>query len=128
MKMGEEKEETLKFTCIVCPIGCELIVKKVGAKIIDIKGYKCPKGKEYAIQEVTNPQRILMTVVKVRGGSLPTVSVKTAKPIPKAKLFEAVKYLSKLELKPPIKIGDVIVDDIVGTGVPIVATRNVNGE
>jgi len=116
-----------KMICIICPLGCELEaeMEKEGKEIISIKGFKCPKGKEYATREITDPRRVLMAVVKVKGGHLPVVSVKTAKPIPKHRLFDAVRVISKIEIKAPIKTGDVIVNNLLGTGIPVIATNNI---
>jgi CxxC motif-containing protein len=116
-----------KMICTICPLGCELEaeIQKEGNGIMNIKGFKCPKGKEYATREITDPRRVLMAVVKVKGGHLPAVSVKTAKPIPKHVLFDAVRVISNIEVEAPIKAGDVIVSDIIGTGVPVVATNNI---
>lgn len=123
----DEEVDKISIICIVCPVGCELEVvrDKEQSRIIDIKGLRCPKGKEYACREVTDPRRVLMAVVKVRDGHLPVVSVKTAEPIPKNRLFDAVKRISRIEVEAPIKLGDIIVDDILGTGVPLIATNNV---
>ncbi len=112
-----------KVICIICPRGCEIRVKLADGKILGVEGYSCPMGKKYAEQEVCNPQRILMTIVKCENGDLPVVSVKTSKPIQKDKLLEVSKYLAKIVVKPPIRIGDIIVKNVLGLGVDIVATR-----
>ncbi|WP_297519051.1 DUF1667 domain-containing protein [Thermococcus sp.] len=109
-----------RFTCIVCPLGCAIEVEVENGKIKDVRGYTCPKGKEWAIQEVTNPKRVVMSVVPVEGGALPTVSVKTAEPVPKEKIPELMKFLANLKSKAPVKIGDVVAE---WEGIKIVATR-----
>jgi len=117
-----------KMICIVCPLGCELEAEIDGesGEIIDIKGSRCPKGREYAIGEITDPRRILMTIVKVRGGRLPIVSVKTAEPIPKGKLLDASMAVSQIVVDAPVMVGDIIVDNLLGTGVSVIATNNVH--
>jgi len=117
-----------RMICIVCPLGCELEVEVDGERggIVDIKGFRCTKGKEYAIREVTDPRRILMTIVKVRGGHLPVVSVKTEEPVPKDILLDAVKVISKIVVEAPVRVGDTIVRNLLGTGVSVVATNNVH--
>ncbi len=110
-------------TCIVCPMGCSITVVEEDGVIKEIVGYTCPRGKEYALQEIKEPRRTLMTIVRCIGGDLPVVSVKTDKPIPRDKLLEASRYLKKISVKPPVRIGDVIVDDLLGLGVRVVATR-----
>ncbi|AFK21646.1 DUF1667 domain-containing protein [Pyrococcus sp. ST04] len=109
-----------RFTCIVCPLSCTIEVEMEGGKIKDIKGYTCPRGKEWAIEEVINPKRVVMSVVPVEGGKLPTVSVKTERPIPKDKIPELMSMLAKIKVKAPVKIGDVIAEF---EGVKIIATR-----
>ena len=120
-----EKIEKRKIICIICPVGCEIIVERSENGSLKVSGNRCKRGEEYAIQEVTNPLRTLITVVKVRGGHLPVVAVKTEKPIPKKLLMEAVRLLSEIEVEAPVRIGDVIVQDLLGTGVRVVATNNI---
>jgi len=125
--MGGRTDRT-RMICIVCPLGCELEaeVDSERGEIIDIKGSRCSKGREYAIREITDPRRILMTIVKVKGGNLPVVSVKTAEPIPKDMLLDAVKVISRIVVDAPVKAGDIVFDDLFGTGVSVVATNNVH--
>ena len=116
-----------KLTCISCPIGCELSVSlDESGKILKIEGNRCPRGKEYAITEITNPQRILPISVKVEDGEMELVSAKTDKPVPKKKMYEIIEYIKKLKVKAPVKRGDLIVEDILGTGANLIATRTVN--
>lgn len=115
----------IKVTCIVCPIGCEIWVTIRGDSI-KVEGNACPRGEAYAIKEATNPQRILMTVVLVEGGHLPTVSIKTTGPIPKKLVRRAIRALARLRLKAPIKRGDIVVRNLLGLGVDVVATRTVH--
>jgi len=121
------KTEKLKMICIVCPLGCELEVEtgREPKQIVRIKGSRCFKGKEYAAREVTDPRRVLMAVAKVRDGHLPVVSVKTDRPIPKQMLREAVKAISKIEIDAPVKAGDIVIENLLGTGARVVATNNV---
>ncbi|ABN69373.1 protein of unknown function DUF1667 [Staphylothermus marinus F1] len=112
-----------EIICIICPRGCQIKVYSVNGKITRIEGYSCPRGKEYAIKEVKMPMRTLMTIVKCRGGDLPVVSVKTSKPIPKNKLIEVSKYLANIVVEAPVEIGDIIVRNVLGLNVDIVATR-----
>ncbi|WFO74863.1 DUF1667 domain-containing protein [Desulfurococcaceae archaeon MEX13E-LK6-19] len=112
-----------KVLCIVCPRGCEVKVVIEGGEIKSIEGNACPRGAEYAVTEVRSPKRVLMSVVKCRDGDLPVVSVKTDKPIPKDKLLEVSKYLANIEVKAPVEIGDIIVENVLGLGANIVATR-----
>jgi len=116
------KENKSTLTCIVCPVGCELEVLTGKRKVILVKGNRCPRGLAYAEEEM-KPKRILITVVKVRGGKLPVVSVKTLKPIPKELMFKAAEYLAEIEMEAPVRLGDIVVEDLLGLGTSVVATR-----
>ena len=117
--------ETRELICINCPLGCGLVVNMEHGTVIKVEGNTCPKGKEYGEKELTAPARILTSSVRVRGGNLPVVCVKTASDIPKAKVKECAAALKKIEIQAPIAIGDVVVKDICHTGVDLIATRNV---
>ena len=119
---------TKRLTCILCPNGCELEVAFSGEptpETIVVEGNTCPKGVDYAIEELTAPKRTLTTSVLVRGGVEPQASVKTACPIPRKALFEAREVLRKITVDAPVAIGDVVASDIAGTGVDVVITRQV---
>ena len=116
---------TIELTCIGCPLGCPLTVTMEGNEVVDVKGNTCPKGEAYAKKEVTNPTRIVTSTVRVSGGSCPMVNVKTASDIPKDKIFECVEALKDIIVPAPVKIGDVILKDVAGTGVDVIAARNV---
>lgn len=115
----------VELTCIGCPLGCNLNVEMIGTEIIDVTGYSCKRGKEYAQKELTNPTRIVTSVVRVNGGNMSVVSVKTENDIPKCKIQECIKALKNVEIDAPIKIGDILVKNVANTGVNIVATRNI---
>ena len=117
--------EQNKIICISCPIGCRMTIQSKNGKITSIIGNACPKGIKYAEEEFINPLRILTTTVKVIGGELPLMSVKTEKAIPKKLLLEAMAEIAKIEVNAPVKIGQVIKDDLMGTDVSLIATRNV---
>ncbi len=116
----------VKLTCIACPMGCPLSVEMDGDKVVSVTGNTCPRGKVYGEKEVTNPTRIVTSTVKVSGGDSVMVSVKTKNDIPKGKIFDVVKALKDVEIPAPVKIGDVVIADVAGTGVDIVATKNVD--
>ncbi len=114
----------MKLTCIICPRGCELEVKKDGGQWT-VTGSECKRGENYALQEARNPVRILTTSLPVSGGDYEMVSVKTVEAIPKEKITKALKALQGVTVSAPIEVGQNIVADIAGTGVDIVATRQV---
>lgn len=115
-----------KLTCIVCPMGCTIEVEVENNKVKEVRGYKCPRGKEWAIEEVISPKRVVMSVIKVRNGNMPTVSVKTNKPIPKDKIPELMKLLAKIEIGAPVEVGQVILEKPLNLDVKVVATRKVD--
>ncbi len=117
--------EIRNVTCIGCPMGCQITVEMDGSEVLNVTGNTCKRGDAYARKEVTNPARIVTSTVKVIGGKADMVSVKTRKDIPKGKIFDCVKALKGVEVKAPVHIGDVIVPDAAGTGVDIVASKNV---
>jgi len=115
-----------EITCIVCPIGCKILVKTDGKSFECLDGYKCKKGVEYSRSEALHPRRMLTSSVFVTGGEWPLVSVKTNKPIPKNKLFDVLNIVKKTKIKAPVKIGQIIIKDVAGTGIDVVATKSVN--
>ena len=117
--------EVRNLTCINCPMGCTLTVEMEGDEVISVTGNTCKRGDTYARKEVSNPTRIVTSTVKVTGGKADMVSVKTREDIPKGKIFDCVKALKGVEVKAPVHIGDVIVPNAAGTGIDIVATKNV---
>lgn len=115
--------EVRELTCVACPMGCQMTASIDNGVVVSVTGNTCPRGKKYAETECTHPVRPLTTTVKVEGGKHPVVPVKSADPVPKEKMFECMEALNKVTVKAPIKIGDVIVEDICSTGVKIVATN-----
>ena len=116
---------TVNLICIGCPLGCPLTVEMEGNEVKSVAGNTCPRGDAYAKKELTNPTRIVTSTVRVAGGRLAMVSVKTQSDIPKGKIFDCVKALKDVELTAPVKIGDVVVENVAGTGVNVIATKNV---
>ena len=112
----------MKMICINCPKGCEMDVTVDGANV-SVAGNSCPKGEEYAKAEVTNPTRMVTGLVKVAGTRRP-LPVKTQRAIPKGKIAEVTNLLANTTVLPPKRIGDVILENVCGTGVAVVATAN----
>ena len=116
--------ETRELTCINCPLGCALTVT-IDGESITVTGNTCPRGEAYGKKEVTDPTRIVTSTVPVDGGDIARVPVKTASDIPKGRIFDVMEAVHAVRAKAPVKIGDVIVRDAAGTGVDIVAARDV---
>ena len=117
--------EKRELVCIGCPLGCPLTVEIEGAEVVSVTGNTCKRGDVYARKEVTNPTRIVTSSVKVEGGVLAAVSVKTKEDIPKGKIFDCVTALKDVCVKAPVSIGDVVLADVAGTGVDVIATKHV---
>jgi CxxC motif-containing protein len=115
-----------EIICIGCPMGCYLTVDYVGTTMHSVSGNRCKVGLKYAKKEVANPERTFTTTVKVKNGHLPLVSVRTNKPIPKSRIFDAMNLLAKVEVEAPIKIGEPIIRNIFDIGVSVVATKHVS--
>ena len=116
-----------ELTCIRCPIGCQLTVAVEENGTVSVSGNSCPRGAQYGAAEVTNPTRIVTSSVRVDGGELPLVCVKTASDIPKDKIFDVMKEIRSCRVSAPVKTGDVLIRNVAGTGADIVATRTVAG-
>ena len=128
VKNQKNENEVKEIICVGCPKGCRITIKTNGDKIKSITGYSCKEGKRYAREEFKNPTRILPTTVRVSGGKFPLVSVKTEKPIPKDKLLPAMNVIAEVVVEAPINIGDVIIEDILNTGVDLIATRRIGAK
>ena len=114
-----------ELTCICCPLGCALEVTLEGKEVKNVKGNSCNRGAEYAVKECTNPTRIVTSIVEVINGDIPMVPVKTEKDIPKDKITECIKEMKGIRVKAPINIGDIIIENVAGTSINIVATRRI---
>ncbi len=112
------------FTCIVCPIGCEIEVTFKDEKILSITGNRCVRGKEFVLQELKNPLRVLTTTVRIKNGEYAVLPVRTDRPIPRNKIFDIMKEVSKIEVNAPVKMYDIVKKNIAGTGANLVATRS----
>lgn len=116
-----------KLTCIGCPLGCSISVSlSDNEEVSEITGNTCKKGEEYARKEVTNPSRVVTSIVKINNGDVNMVSVKTAEDIPKGKIFDCMEALKKVTVTAPVQIGEVIIKNVCGTGVDVIATKKVN--
>ena len=116
--------ETKELTCINCPLGCLLTVETDGDEIVEISGYTCPRGKAYAEKEVTNPTRIVTSTVRVIGGKKDRVACKTAAAVPKEKIAAVMEAINAAAAQAPVVIGEVLIADVAGTGVDVVATAH----
>ncbi|MBE5779671.1 MAG: DUF1667 domain-containing protein [Clostridiales bacterium] len=113
-----------QITCINCPVGCRLQVTVEDGVVTAVNGHGCKRGDTYARQECVAPARMVTAAIPVENRKIP-VSVKTRTPIPKEKIFACMEKLSQLTVKAPVKMGQVLLTDVCGTGVDVIATKNV---
>lgn len=118
-------KEKRELTCIGCPMGCLVTVETDKGMIQSMTGHSCPHGKAYAEKELTRPERTVTSTVPVDGGTLRMLPVKTAGDIPKDKIFESMALIRVLRVNAPVKAGEVMLKNLAGTGIDLVATRSV---
>ena len=114
-----------RFTCIVCPNGCEIEAEYEGAQVRSVTGNLCPKGRDYVTQELVDPRRTIASSVVVRGGEMPLCSVRLTAPIPKDRIFDAMEAIRGVTVQAPVKIGQVLIPGLLGLECDVIATRNV---
>ena len=115
---------TYTYLCIGCPLGCRLeLDESAEGEIVEVRGFACRRGKEHAVQEHTDPRRMATTTVAVEGGRWPRLPVKTTGQVPKWQVGDVCRSLAGISVKAPVRIGDVVAKDILGTGTDVVATR-----
>ena len=113
------------LTCIVCPNGCELSVEQEKSGEISVYGASCPRGESYARQELLHPMRTVSSSVLVLGGNVPLVSVRLNRPVPKEKIPDIMHVIHGLKIRAPIRMGEVLVPDILGLNSDVIATASV---
>ena len=106
-----------ELICIGCPMGCPIVVKMEDGKVVSVTGNTCPRGDAYARKEVTDPTRIVTTTVRVADGKVPMIN---------DKIFDCIAALRGVTIKAPVHIGDIVLENVAGTGVNIVAAGNVD--
>lgn len=120
--------EKREMICINCPLGCMLFVEQNEAGEVRVSGNTCPRGAEYGRTEATAPKRVLTSTVRIRGEKGRVVPVKTAVPIPKEKIGACMEALKEVEVELPVQIGEVVAEDVAGTGVCVVVTKSMKGQ
>ena len=110
------------LTCIVCPIGCQLSVTLEDGVVTEVTGNTCPRGKQYAIDECTNPVRTVTSTVRTVGGGV--IPVKTDRPIPKELMFDCMDEIDRAVAALPAHIGDVVIENLLGTDANVIITAN----
>lgn len=114
--------EKKRMICINCPMGCSLEVDVYGDNIT-VSGNGCKRGEEYAKNEIKAPKRIVTSTIRVEKGERAMVSVKTDREIPKNRIFEIMEVIRNTRIKAPVKIGDIVIENVLGTGANIITTQ-----
>ncbi len=127
---SEIKREKLPLTCIICPMGCSMEVEVETnsdghKKVLSVKDNGCKRGEQYAAKELQNPTRTLTSTIKVNDGVLPVVPVKTAGEVPKNMLLQCMEVVRRAGCKAPVKRGDILLYDLLGTGINVIACSDV---
>lgn len=115
-----------KVVCIVCPIGCSMLIMATDGSYqeAEVKGNRCPKGKEYGIRELLNPTRVLTSTVKIKNAHLRRLPVKSNKAIDKDLILKCIDELNYVHVEGPLKLGDIAIENVLKTGADIVASRS----
>ena len=118
----------VELTCISCPLGCPLKVEMDNeGKVLSVTGNTCKRGEDYGRREVTAPTRTVTSTVRLKGGTGPVVSVRTRQDVPKSKIFAVMEEIRRTVVTAPVHIGDVVIPNIAGTGVDLIATADMEG-
>lgn len=115
-----------EITCIICPLGCKARVTIEKGRITKVENVQCLRGEDYVRREIEAPTRDFFTTVRVNASRIPVLPVRSTKPIPKEKIQDCVLELAKTVVDAPVKAGDVIVEDPLGLGIKIIATRDLD--
>ena len=116
--------EDIKMICVSCPKGCTLTVTTDGDTVVKVTDASCKRGEDYAHQEFTDPRRMIASTVKVKNGTHPLVPVYTAAPVPKHLIFDILAEIRKAELQAPVKTEQIVIENVLSTGVNIIASRD----
>ncbi len=119
---------TTKVICITCPKGCRLDVTREGQTVLKVENCGCKRGEDYVKAELSDPRRMVATTVRIKGGIHPLMPVYTAKPFPKPRIRELLGELQKVELEAPVRTGEMVVKDVLGSGIDILASRDMYKE
>ncbi len=116
--------QEVNLICTACPQGCTLTAVIENGEVIEVRGYNCKKGLDYGVAEMTDPRRMVATTVKVKNGFHPLLPVYTERPVPKPLIPQILDEIRKVEVTAPVKMKSVIVENVLGTGVNVLASRD----
>lgn len=112
------------YLCIGCPLGCRLEVDEAeDGHVVEVRGFSCKRGNEYALQEHAAPHRTVTTTIQIEGGLYPRLPVRTNSPVSKTQVTAICQALRTVKVLAPIQRGTVILPNVLNTGVDIIASR-----
>ena len=118
-----DSDKPMEIICVACPHGCRLEATRKDGEIL-ISNAGCKRGKEYAINEITDPRRMVATTVRINHAIHPLLPVYTSEPFPKGRITELLKEIRKVEINAPVKMGQVVLENALGTGIDVLASRD----
>ena len=119
-----ETPENLEIICVACPKGCRLEARRSGGESL-VSNEGCKRGREYAVNEILDPRRMVASTVQVRGGLHPLVPVYTARPFPKGQIKALLDALCEIQIQAPVRLGQVVLPDALGSGIDILTSRDI---
>lgn len=127
-KLIRTRSGDTELICIVCPIGCHMSIDRGGGDSLTVDGNRCRRGLSYAQEEFSNPRRVVTATASIRGGLSPRLPVRSSTPVPVDSVASFLAEVYRLELETPVRRGDVIAEDLAGTGVDLLASMSVTRE
>jgi len=121
---NQERIDEREIVCVICPNSCRLTVWKDSEEEVHIIGNQCSRGIKYGESEYLNPVRMVITTMRIEGAPYPVIPVRSAEPIPKSLIFQAIKLINRQVCHAPIKMGDILIEDILGTNIPLIPSRS----
>ncbi|MCD6356426.1 MAG: DUF1667 domain-containing protein [Anaerolineaceae bacterium] len=122
-KMNDLNKNPLEIICVACPKGCRLEVQRKNGEIL-VSNAGCKRGKDYALSEITDPRRMVASTIRVKNGLHPLVPVYTEFPFPKGKIMDLLDEIRAVEIKAPVQLRQIIIKNALGSGINIIASRN----
>jgi len=119
----DKLEQPMEIICVACPKGCRLEARREDGEIL-VSHAGCKRGRQYAIGEITDPRRMVASTVRISGGLHPLIPVYTSAPFPKDRIFDLLDQIRATQIQAPVTTGDVVIRDALGTGIDIIASRD----
>jgi CxxC motif-containing protein len=119
----ENLEQPIEIICVACPKGCRLEAQRKDGELL-VSHAGCKRGKQYAIGEITDPRRMVASTVRITGGLHPLMPVYTSAPFPKDKILQLLDHIRATKIQAPVNAGDIVIKDALGTGIDVIASRD----